>query len=257
MALGRGPDTPGRDLTDKEARRRRRQSALERAISARARARRRRIGASRGYSVFVRWFKILLPIGALVTLSLVFLVQRNDFVGGLVLSAADLAALQEGLRLNEPRFTGATDKGEPFSIAADWALPDSPNPSRIELSAVRGEITLEDGRVASIAAPNGDMRPRDRLLSLSGGVEVSTSNGYVLTTETAEADLAARAVTAPGRLTGVGEEGTLDAGSMRAWSLKDAEAEGPDSAPRSGYVIRFEGGVRLVLNPRRETTAAE
>ena len=247
---------PRPGAADDTARRARRRSAIERAISAKARAKRRRAGGARGYSVAVRWLKILLPLAALATLSLLFLLPRSDFVGGLILSGADLAALRDGLRLNEPRFSGSTDHGEPFSISADWALPDSPNPSRIELSAVVGEIVLTGGRSAGITAPDGALRPRDRSLTLSGGVELSTSDGYVLRTDAAEADMASRIIRLPGPLTGKGAGGELQAGSMRAWS-EGAGPDGQGGAGRNGYIIRFEGGVRVVFQPGVEPNDAD
>lgn len=214
---------------------------MDRAISAKAMARRRRTGGARGYSVVVRWLKILLPLAALATLSLLFLISRSNFTGGFVLSKEDMALLGEGLKLDGPRFTGATDRGEPFTISAAWALPDKPDPTLISLNDVLGEIDLIDGRVAKIVAGSGEMRTRDRQVSLQDGVTLTTSDGYKVETATADIDLTEWTMQVPDKIVGTGAEGRLEAASMRAWREDDGE---------SGYVARFEGGVRVVFSPR-------
>src|SRR5690625_2346585 len=96
------------------------------------RHRRARAGAAR-HTRAVRWMKILLPIGALVVIGAIFLIGRDRATIFDVDTAAQLARVSTGMRLENPRFSGLTDDGDPFVITGDWALPDGAAPNRIIL----------------------------------------------------------------------------------------------------------------------------
>jgi lipopolysaccharide export system protein LptC len=192
----------------------------------------------------VRAARILLPLAALGALSSMFLISRDDFPAGIRFSAADFASLGEGLRLANPRFTGATERGEPFTVSAEWALPDAPDPREIALHAVRAEIVTADGRTVTLTAAEGILRPRDQRVALAGGVTVTTSDGYRAGTEAAEADVRARTLVAPGPVVAEGPLGRIEAGRMTVArpAADDGDRAGDD-------LIVFENRVRVVYLP--------
>ena len=117
----------------------------------------RRAAEIRQYSAVVRWMKVVLPIGALVLIGLIF-VQGDD--RGAVIdmqSAADAAILGAGLTLENPRFAGTTEGGQPFIVTAKSALPDGAVPNRIELDQPSGEVRLGDGMILTVTATSGEM----------------------------------------------------------------------------------------------------
>lgn len=197
------------------------------------------------YTQRVRNLKIALPLIAIGTLALIFLIPREQVGEGLGLSPEDRAALGDGLRLVSPRFTGATEKGEPFALRAEWALPDGPSPERIDLGGIDGVIDFTDGRRVTLTAPEGQMRPRAKGLSLSGGIAIDSSDGYSVRTERAEMDGKANTLVADSPVEAWGPKGRLDAGSMRA--TRDEQGED---------VVRFDGGVRVVFRPGAASDAA-
>ena len=211
----------------------------------RALARHRTIGSAgqrrvRAYSRAVAWMKVLLPLGALAVISaLYFAAQRTGDLSE-IFSAEELATLGAGLRLDNPRFAGVTEQGEPFAIRADWALPDSAMPRLIDLERPEGEIELNDGRTISARAATGRMHRENKILVLEGGVVLDTSDGYHVETDLIELDLDAKTAFAPGPVSGTGPRGQIDAGSFRA-------AAGEDGA-RAGK-IWFENRVRVVFIP--------
>ncbi len=77
----------------------------------------------------MRQLKVLLPIGAVLLIGMIFMFGRER--AGVIDAeqAADMAALGAGLRLDNPRFAGVTEDGDPFVVTADWALPDGPSPT--------------------------------------------------------------------------------------------------------------------------------
>lgn len=194
------------------------------------------------YTRNVRLLRFLLPMAAIALLLAVFLFPRT-----LLLRNIDLSGLifdpAEGLRLKNPRFSGTTDAGQPFSIRSEWALPDAPDPTRITLGPLSGEIAVEPGQIVGVEAAGGEFRPKARQLAIEGGVTVTTTDGYRVTLDAAELDFEARTLQGSGPVSGQGVVGSIEAGSMRA-------ARRPD-----GDYIWFENGVRVIVVPAAEAEA--
>jgi len=196
----------------------------------------------RAYSRAVAWMKVLLPLAAVALIAAIFLTARDKGDLTKIFTAEELVTLGAGLRLDNPRFAGLTEQGEPFAIRADWALPDSAMPRVIELARPEGEIEMSDGRTIAARAATGRMHREDKTLVLEGGVVLDTSDGYRIETELIEFDLGAKTANAPGPVSGTGPRGRIDAGSFRA-------AAGEDSI--GGGQIWFENRVRVVLIPTK------
>ena len=194
----------------------------------------------RTYSRAVAWMKVLLPLGAVALIAAIFLTAREKGDLTKIFTAEELATLGAGLRLDNPRFAGLTEQGEPFAIRADWALPDSALPRLIDLERPEGEIEMSDGRTISARAATGRMHREDKTLVLEGGVVLDTSDGYHIETGLIEIDLGAKTANAPGPVSGTGPRGQINAGSFRA-----AAGEGAAGAGQ----IWFENRVRLVFIP--------
>jgi lipopolysaccharide export system protein LptC len=199
------------------------------------------IGRSvRRYSRAVAWMKVLLPLGAVAVIAVLFLSAQKQGDLADIFTAEELITLGAGLRLDNPRFAGVTDQGEPFAIRADWALPDSAMPRLIDLERPKGEIEMNDGRTIAVSAASGQMRREQKILVLEGEVVLDTSDGYRVETELIEIDLAANTAKGPGPVTGTGPLGEIQAGSFRADAGKGGERNGQ---------IWFENRVRLVFIP--------
>jgi lipopolysaccharide export system protein LptC len=186
--------------------------------------------------------KVLLPLGAVVLIAAIFVTARDKGDLTKIFTAEELATLGAGLRLDNPRFAGVTEQGEPFAIRADWALPDSAMPRFIDLERPEGEIEMNDGRTIAAKAASGRMHRENKILVLEGGVVLDTSDGYHIETGLIEFDLDAKTAHAPGRVIGTGPRGQIDAGSFRAAAGEDGAGVGQ---------IWFENRVRLVFIPDR------
>lgn len=199
------------------------------------------IGRSvRLYSRAVAWMKVLLPLGAVAVIAALFLSaqKKGDLTD--IFTAEELVTLGAGLRLDNPRFAGVTEEGEPYAIRADWALPDSAMPRLVDLERPRAEIELKDGRTIAASASTGRMRREEKTLVLEGGVVLDTSDGYRVESNLIEIDLAAKTANGPGPVSGTGPNGEIQAGSFRVSAGKDGERDGK---------IWFENRVRLVFIP--------
>ena len=104
-------------------------------------------------------------------MAFVFTSNRPGVAGlELPIASGEILALQSGMRVTNPRFTGATSAGEPFLIRADFAQPDGPDPNRIELSKIVGSITTEEGRKVGLTSAAGVLQPKLNSVTLSDGV---------------------------------------------------------------------------------------
>jgi lipopolysaccharide export system protein LptC len=184
--------------------------------------------------------KVLLPLAAVAVMSALFFSAQKKSDLSEIFTAEELITLGAGLRLDNPRFAGVTEQGEPFAIRADWALPDSAMPRIIDLERPEGEIELSDGRTIAARSATGRMHRQQKILVLEGGVVLDTSDGYHVETDKMEIDLGAESALAPGPVSGTGPTGQIDAGSFRATTGKQGVG---------GRTIWFENKVRLVLIP--------
>lgn len=191
--------------------------------------------------------KIGLPLVALGIFASIFLFSNARFGEGVSFDGIDASALEEGLRLTNPSFTGETAKGEPFTVAAVWALPDGPRPETVELSEVTGEIALEDGRIVTLQATAGVLRPKDKRLALSEGAELTSSDGYSLTAKTAHFDAAAETLEAEGDVVATGPIGRITADRMRVERVERTDGE---NGAKDAY-IWFENRVKVRIESAR------
>jgi lipopolysaccharide export system protein LptC len=191
------------------------------------------------YSRTVRRMKVLLPLGAVLLIGMIFMFGRERAAVIDAEQAAEMVALGSGLRLENPRFAGVTEDGDPFVVTADWALPDGAMPDRVELQRPVGEMHMADERVVTVRAEAGELLRGDERLNLQGAVVLETSDGYVIETPRVEVDLGAKVAVAPERLRGRGPRGGIEADRVRV-----VRGEGRDST-----TVLFEGDVRVTWHP--------
>lgn len=193
------------------------------------------------YSRLVRLSKFLLPLMAAAGIGLYYLSTQESGDLSDIFSTEELAALGAGLKLESPSFTGVNEQGEPFSVRAEWAVPDSAMPTYIDLERPSGEIELGRKRTVKVTSATGRLHRDDKVLVLKGSVMVDTSDGYHIETDRLHFALRSQATYAPGSITANGPSGSIEAGSMRVVPAD------PDTG--TGTQIWFENRVRVVLSP--------
>ena len=194
-----------------------------------------------GYSRIVGILKIVLPLTALVLLSLVFLLARTiDPTRAIPMASIDVEERARDPRLSGARFAGVTDDGAALTIVTQTARSDPDAAMRLEVSGLDLLIEGDNGENLSARAENGTIDRGAGRFDMTGGLEIAVSPGYRLTGERITGLLDSTRVDAPGPVSGTAPAGEIWAGNMVLRA---------DSASDTGYMLVFGGGVRLLYQP--------
>lgn len=189
---------------------------------------------------FIRFMQIFLPVSAailgIITVGWPFL---NDTEVSFTLSKDDVARSDGVIRMTNMNYVGTDARDRLFRIHATTGEQDNPNAPRVRLADIHAEMELNEGQTATVDARRGIYRTQDNSLSLVGGVNLETGNGYFLEMAGAEIDLRTRTATGQGDVKGRADLGTLEAARM-SLNVSDKEAV-------------FDGGVSLHIKPKRPT----
>jgi lipopolysaccharide export system protein LptC len=139
----------------------------------------------------------------------------------------------------KPQLTGTDDDGLPFKITAASAVQIAPGSDTIRLQDVVADITLKDGRTLHVVAAKGIADTKNHHLEVSGGIHLTSNDGYDVKTASASADLKAGTIKGDSPVEASGAFGQVTA---RRFALNKTTGE-----------LRFSGNVRMVLNPTAQT----
>ena len=193
------------------------------------------------YSRVIAWMKIILPLASLGILSTLFLISRTiDPTASIPVAKIDLEKRAQELGATNPSFAGMTDNGDEVAFQSKRARPDPDDPEHLLATDVTARINLKSGGVVDITSDNADMHQEDLTATLEGNVHISTTTGYVMTTETLWTRLDEVYAETPGHVEGEGPPGDLTAGKM----LLSTNAETGETE------LLFTQGVKLIYSPR-------
>ena len=198
----------------------------------------------------VRIFRTALPVVAILLAASIFVLSKSNKIReGLIIADAELAELAElaiGQKVTNPHFSGVTSKGDAFTILAEWALPDAPNPEFIDLNLPVTTIDFLDGsRLKSTSAEGRLNLPRNEA-TLTGKVKLETSNGYTADSDELLVNFETGNVLSPGPVHVKGPLGTIDAGEMELRQDLHKNQSGDKG------VLLFNKGVKVLYIPPDE-----
>lgn len=188
----------------------------------------------------VTWLKVSLPLVALAILSTLFLLaDKIDPDDALPFAEVDVEDLAREPRMTLPSYAGTTTDGAALSLTAEAALPGTPDRPAKAVN-VRLELATPDGAMTELRAATATMDPANNRILLSGGVVVTTSQGYSLETPEIIASLDRSGLEAPAGISATAPAGRLTAAGM---TLRQ------DNQTPDDYLMVFKGDVRLVYLP--------
>ncbi|MBL6958627.1 MAG: LPS export ABC transporter periplasmic protein LptC [Rhodospirillales bacterium] len=193
-----------------------------------------------GYSQFVSFMKILLPLVAALLIFLVVIwphIQPDGtrfYLGFSLLNAKQ----SDDPSMVNARYLGADSERRPYSITADYVRNNSKETIRVELEMPKADIALDDGTWLVLTANSGVYHRQQSTLDLEGAVNLFHDTGYEINTTKAKIDLNNGKASGTSPVKGQGPFGELEAEGFR---LIDR-----------GKVIYFTGKAKLTLFPRAD-----
>ncbi len=194
------------------------------------------------YSRWVAVLKVALPLAALALLSTLFLLSRSvDPEATIPFAHKDVVDRIRGQQVTGPVYTGVTRSGDELIVTASSASPAIGNApaGAVDLMA---RITRPDGATIQLNADRGTLDNDTDIAAFRDNVVITTSAGYVITTEALDAELKKIAATSPGEIRGTGPLGDFVAGQMQMSTKSDTGA----------VRILFKGGVKLIYDPKQQ-----
>jgi lipopolysaccharide export system protein LptC len=148
--------------------------------------------SARRYSLFVKFMKGALPLAALgLGAAVVAYVLQPRENARMAVTFERLSKVENDLAMVKPRLTGVDDQGLPFVVSALSASQVSRGSDSVELNDVTADITLKNGTSLHVTAGKGIVDTKSHTMNLSGGIHLTTTDGYDARTAAANADLKA------------------------------------------------------------------
>ncbi len=195
-----------------------------------------------GYSWAIAVVKIILPLVALGILSTLFLLSRPIQTGQPIpFSDVELDELARMQRLGSPVHSALTDDGGTLRMTAARVIPRDGNADVLDGVEVMADVTRADGYRYFVTGSEGTLDLVTERADLSGGVEIVTSDGYVIEMPAAWLRTDLTYLQSIGPVTARGPIGTLRADGLTM--------TGDGRRGRDGIAI-FTGRVKLVYDPQ-------
>jgi lipopolysaccharide export system protein LptC len=193
------------------------------------------------HSRLVRLLRIGIPaaiaLGALIIVLSVYvldplraLAKLPGSIGGLVVSGTSIT-------MQQPRMAGYTQDRRPYVVTARAATQDVTKPDTIKLLELNATIEFKDGGKYMLTARSGLFESKLDRLTLTDDVLVNSAN-YQAKLSEAVINVRTNHMVSEHPVEVIMRQGTVNANRLEVTN--------------SGEVIRFEGGVTMVLVPEND-----
>lgn len=191
----------------------------------------------------VGWLKVLLPLAALTLLSLLFLVARDiDPENAIPYADVDVEARLREPRMTLPDYSGLTTDGASIHVTGTEARPQVTSEQGGSARVVFGTMDTPDGGKTELAAQLAQIGENGTIITFEGDVLVTNSAGYTVASEKMTARLDRTEVRSLAPVDATGPAGRI---------IADEMVLSEDGTGSGGYVLVFNGGVKLVYQPER------
>jgi lipopolysaccharide export system protein LptC len=164
----------------------------------------------------IRLAKIGLPsaVGVLIAFLALAPLDREGDVS-FILDKNKVDNAPERMRVEEARYVGEDNRGQPFQIVAQRALQQTSDEPIVDIWGMMARLGLSQGPV-SIAANKARYDLDVQKVQVQGPVRVTGPDGYQLATSNVMVDLKNRNLASEGRVSGRIELGEFEAGRLKA-----------------------------------------
>ncbi|MFT7060242.1 MAG: lipopolysaccharide export system protein LptC [Pseudorhodobacter sp.] len=193
------------------------------------------------HSTAVAWLKVVLPLLALAILSTLFLFSRTiDPNDAIPFAEVDVEERLREPRLTAPTWAGVTDDGAALTVMATVARPQQNATQGASAESLTAVLETPDGGQVDLVAARGSLDTQGAVLTMQGGVVITTSTEYQLETDALIVALDQTSMISESPVVAHGPIGRIEAGAMEM--RKDVERDG-------AYLLVFKNGVKMLYQP--------
>lgn len=198
------------------------------------------MAAARRYMARIRFLKIVLPLAALVSLSLVFLLAKEIPLNANAIYLDKRRTDVENAReMLSPRYQGVSEAGWPISFSARSTFTKTVDADLIEAISPRFTVTDDEHRSLRGWGASGAYAPSDGLVTLDGNATLTRSDGFRMRSDAILYDLNDNSV-----FTHTPMDGLMPFGTVRSDTVTiHLGQEG------GGMIGQFKGNVRVIYTP--------
>jgi lipopolysaccharide export system protein LptC len=142
------------------------------------------------------------------------------------------------ITMQQPKLTGYTSDARPYEFTANAAAQDINKPDLVELLQLHARLQMEDKSMVEMTAPTGTYDMKADKLFLNEDIALASSTGYAARLNEAVIDMKSGNVTSDKPVWV-----KLLNGNLTGKHLEITE---------NGNVIRFDGGVTMILHPDQQ-----
>lgn len=194
------------------------------------------------YTRFISVAKVIMALAAIALLGTVFLfTKEQNLEGGLKFSQAEFEALETGMHIAKPLFSGMNEAGDVYDFKAESVQPTGAEIDQIVVQKLSGEIRYEAGNAIHMRASSAEFSTSDEVLTLTGNIQFEMSDGTIANTEVLRAELQSGLVVGEKQVSASSPLGEISSGSFR---LENIEVDGQEK-----QMLWFENGVKLLFRP--------
>jgi lipopolysaccharide export system protein LptC len=200
---------------------------------------------ARRHSLWVRFAKIVIPLGSLIGMGAVgFVAYYDPFRKIENLSFGSIGVSGTNVTMASPRLTGFKNDNRPYEVTASEATQDVRKPNLVQLKDLKARIvTDERGSVALLQAASGVLDTKKEQMRLRNDIVVTTDAGHEVKLRSAFVQFKSGAVTSNQPVTVSFGNGVIEAEGLKVTD--------------NGKVMSFEGRVRSVFEPSRSTPSKD
>ncbi|WP_195820970.1 LPS export ABC transporter periplasmic protein LptC [Roseobacter sp. MH60115] len=194
------------------------------------------------YSRMVAWLKVALPLAALGLLSTLFLLSRVvDPTESIPFADTEVQDRLLNQQISGPYYSGTTANGDQIAFVAEKVLTPNGLGGANRAEDVFVKIEMVSGTTVNVTSNKARVNIGQDVADLTGNVVITTSQGYIITSEALIARIAALDLRSPDTVFATTPAGELTAGSMRLMSPE------PDAPAQ----LVFTNGVKLIYQPKQ------
>ncbi|HEY8382339.1 MAG TPA: LPS export ABC transporter periplasmic protein LptC [Microvirga sp.] len=195
----------------------------------------RAFAQARRHSRWVRFYKVVIPTGALgavLILGLYTIFDPFRRIEGLTVGPVSVSGTQ--VTMEAPKLTGFRNDSRPYEVTASAATQDVRKPNLVELKDLKARIVTDDqGNAARLEAVSGVLDTQKEQMQLRESVRVKTDGGQDVKLRSAFVDFKAGTVVSNEPVTV-----NLGNGIIEAKGLEVKE---------NGKILHFKGRVSTVF----------